>query len=119
MDLFIWLCGCLLAVLLPSAVRADEGGEFDTCSTRSNHTVTRRCYMEIKPLLFVLFFKRTFFPIQITSMESMKHIGNVVFRLEQLLCFPRQTVMCNSCKNEHKTHLKLNFQSRSNMSLII
>lgn len=43
MDLFIWLCGCLLAFLLPSAVKAEEGGKFDTFAARSNHTVTHWC----------------------------------------------------------------------------
>lgn len=43
MDLFIWLCGCLLAFLLPSAVKTEEGGKFDTFAARSNHSVTRRC----------------------------------------------------------------------------
>lgn len=43
MDLFIWLCGCLLALLWPSAVKAEEGGKFDTFAGRSNHTVRRRC----------------------------------------------------------------------------
>lgn len=43
MDLFVWLCGCLLAFILPSAVKAEEGGKFDTFAARSNHTVTSRC----------------------------------------------------------------------------
>lgn len=43
MDLFIWLCGCLLAFLLPSAVKTEEKGKFDTFAARSNHSVTRRC----------------------------------------------------------------------------
>lgn len=43
MDLFMWLCGCLLAFLSPSAVKAEEGGKFDTFAARSNHTVTLRC----------------------------------------------------------------------------
>lgn len=46
MDLFIWLCGCLLAFLSPSAAKAEEGGEFDTF-----FAVTRRCWMGMKPLL--------------------------------------------------------------------
>lgn len=28
MDLFIWLCGCTLVCLLPSSVKAEEGGKF-------------------------------------------------------------------------------------------
>lgn len=43
MDLFIWICGCLLAFLSPSAVKAEEGGKFDTFAARSNRTVTHRC----------------------------------------------------------------------------
>lgn len=40
MDLFIWLCGCLLALLLPAAVITEEGGKFDTFAARSHHTHT-------------------------------------------------------------------------------
>lgn len=35
MDLFIWLCGCVLALLSPPAVTAEEGGRFDTLAARS------------------------------------------------------------------------------------
>lgn len=34
MDLFIWLCGCLLAFLLPPSVKAEEEGKFDTFAAR-------------------------------------------------------------------------------------
>lgn len=41
MDLFVWLCGCILALLLPSAVKAGEGGKFDAVAVRLNPSVTQ------------------------------------------------------------------------------
>lgn len=42
MDLHIWLCGCLLAFLSPSAAKAEEGGEFDTFAQTSHTAVLKR-----------------------------------------------------------------------------
>ena len=34
MDLLIWLCGCILAFLLPSGAKTEEVGKFDTFAAR-------------------------------------------------------------------------------------
>lgn len=49
MDLLAWLCGCLLAALLPAAASTEEGGEFGAAPPAPHHTATGRCEMEIKP----------------------------------------------------------------------
>lgn len=41
MDLFVWLCGCLLAFLLPSAANTEEGGKFDTFLPPAQITLSR------------------------------------------------------------------------------
>lgn len=41
MDLFTWFCGCILAFLLPPAVKTEEGGKFDTSAARLKQCVTR------------------------------------------------------------------------------
>lgn len=48
MDLFVWLCGCILALLLPSAVKAGEGGKFDAVAVRLNPSVTQGVKRENK-----------------------------------------------------------------------
>lgn len=38
MDVVIWFCGCILPCLLPSAVKAEEVGKFDTLAQIGNGT---------------------------------------------------------------------------------
>lgn len=88
MDLFISLCGCLLAVFLPSAVRAEEGGEFDT-SLRAQTTLSHP-KAACKLTRFVFLDK--WFPIHITSTEPVTHV--VWFRLQTVVVFPRRIKLC-------------------------
>lgn len=92
MDLFIWLCGCLLAFLLPQAAKAEEGGKFDTFAARFNSSVTRRCYMEIRQI----FEKRNIFPTHLPNTECIKYI--TAGCLGEKVVFSCQTKMRNECK---------------------
>lgn len=68
MDLLIWLCGCTLALLLPSAVKAAEGGKFDNVAARLKPSVT----LDVKEKNFLCQVQTACFRNEKFSIRSMK-----------------------------------------------